>query len=67
MKEYVDPPIEDIEAKLQEVEDFEARYKPTDLTRSWRKWCSSYEYRKNEWLFRQGLVNFIKNNETNVC
>ena len=60
MKEYVAPPIEDIEAKLQEIEDFETRYKPTDLTRSWRKWCSSYEYRKNEWMFRQGLVNFIK-------
>ena len=60
MKEYVDPPIEDIEAKLQEIEDFETRYKPTDLTRSWRKWCSSYENRKNEWMFRQGLVNFIK-------
>ena len=60
MIEYVDPPIEDIEAKLQEIEDFETRYKPTDLTRSWRKWCSSYEYRKKEWMFRQGLVNFIK-------
>ena len=61
MKEYIDPPIEEINAKLQEVEDFEAKYKPTDLTRSWRKWCSSYKYRKNEWLFRQGISDFIKN------
>jgi len=61
MNEYIDPSAEDIIAKAQEVKEFEEKYGPTDLTRSWKKWCSSYEYRKNEWLFRQGIVNFIKN------
>ncbi len=62
MTEYIDPPAEDIIiAKAQEVKDFEAKYGPTALTKSWRKWCNSYEYRKNEWIFRQGISNFIKN------
>ena len=61
MEEYIDPPAEDIIAKAKEVKDFEEKYSPTDLTRSWKKWCNSYEYRKNEWLFRQGIVNFTKN------
>ncbi len=61
MNEYIDPPAEDIIAKAEEVKAFEEKYGPTDLTRSWKKWCSSYENRKNEWLFRQGIVNFTKN------
>ncbi len=61
MTEYIDPPAEDIIAKAQEIKDFEAKYGPTALTKSWKKWCSSYEYRKNEWTFRQGIANFVKN------
>jgi hypothetical protein len=36
MEEYIDPPAEDIIAKAKEVKDFEAKYGPTDLTRSWK-------------------------------
>ena len=43
MNEYIDPPAEDIIAKAKEVKEFEAKYGPTDLTRSWKKWCNSYE------------------------
>jgi len=60
MEEYIDPPAEDIIAKAQEVKEFEAKYGQTDLSRSWSKWCNSYEYRKNEWLFRQGVAIFNK-------
>ncbi len=39
----------------KEVEEFEAKYGEKPMTKSWRKWCTDYEYRKNEWEFRQGV------------
>ena len=60
MEEYIDPPAEDIIPLMKEVEEFEAKYGPTPRTKAWRKWCNSYEYRKNEWIFRQGVAIFNK-------
>ncbi len=45
-----------IEAKLKQVEDFETKYGENDMSRSWRKWCESHEYRRREWLWRQNLA-----------
>ena len=49
-----------IAAKLKQVEEFEAKYGSNNLTKSWYKWCTSYEYRKREWQWRQGLANAHK-------
>ena len=46
----------EIAAKLKQVEEFEAKYGSNDMTKSWRKWCADYEYRKKEWEWRQGLA-----------
>ena len=40
----------------KQVEDFEAKYGANDMSRSWRKWCNSHEYRRREWLWRQNLA-----------
>lgn len=53
--QFKDYPAEEIAAKLKEVEEFEAKYGEKPMTKSWRKWCTDYEYRKNEWEFRQGI------------
>tara|TARA_Y100000114_G_C11572440_1_gene237075 strand:- start:285 stop:500 length:216 start_codon:yes stop_codon:yes gene_type:complete len=45
-----------IAAKLKQVEEFEAKYGSNDMTKAWYKWCTSYEYRKKEWEWRQGLA-----------
>ena len=45
-----------IAAKLKQVEEFEAKYGSSTLTKAWYKWCTSYEYRKKEWEWRQGLA-----------
>ncbi len=52
---FKDYPAEEIAAKLKEVEEFEAKYGEKPMSKSWRKWCTDYEYRKNEWEFRQGV------------
>ena len=52
---FKDYPQEQIQAKLKDIEEFEAKYGTNNLTESWRKWCTDYEYRKNEWEFRQGI------------
>jgi len=46
-----------IAAKLKQVEEFEAKYGSNDLSKAWRKWCTSYDYRKKEWQWRQALAN----------
>ena len=48
--------------KLKEVEEFEAKYGSNNITKAWRKWCESIEYRKREWEFRQATVNLYKYN-----
>ena len=27
---------------------------------SWKKWCNSYEFRKNEWEWRQNVAKSIQ-------
>ena len=46
--------------KLKQVEEFEAKYGSNNLTRAWYKWCTSYDYRKKEWEWRQALANANK-------
>jgi len=45
-----------IAKKLKQVEEFEVKYGSNDMTKAWRKWCTSYDYRKKEWEWRQGLA-----------
>ena len=56
--QFKDYDADKIAAKLKQVEDFEAKYGENDMSRSWRKWCNSHEYRRREWLWRQGLAKF---------
>ena len=49
-----------IAAKLKQVEEFEAKYGSNDMTKAWYKWCTSYDYRKKEWEWRQALANANK-------
>ena len=53
---FKDYPQEQIQAKLKDIEEFEAKYGTNNLTESWRKWCTDYEYRKREWQWRQNLA-----------
>ena len=46
--------------KLKQVEEFEAKYGSNDMTKAWKKWCNSYDYRKKEWEWRQALANANK-------
>ena len=46
--------------KLKQVEEFEAKYGSNNLTRAWYKRCTSYDYRKKEWEWRQALANANK-------
>ena len=58
--QFKDYDADKIAAKLKQVEEFEAKYGSNNLTKSWYKWCASYEYRKREWQWRQGLANAHK-------
>jgi len=51
-----------ITKKLQEIDEFEANFRPNKASRAMYKWCTDYNYRKNEWLFRQSTVNLFKHN-----
>jgi len=56
MHKYVDPPAEKIAEQLERVVQFKQEHPHlADLIkiRSWEKWCTSYEYRKKEWEWRQ--------------
>ena len=46
--------------KLKQVKEFEVKYGSNDLSRAWYKWCTSYDYRKKEWEWRQALANANK-------
>ena len=56
MTEFKDFNPTKIAEKLVQVERFEEKYGPNDMTRAWKKWCNSYEYRKKEWQWRQALA-----------
>ena len=46
--------------KLQQIDEFEANFRPNTASRAMYKWCTDYEYRKNEWLFRQSVTQSIQ-------
>ena len=43
--------------KLQQIDEFEANFRPNTHSIAMKKWCTDYEYRKREWQFRQGIAN----------
>tara|TARA_R100001440_G_scaffold7686_2_gene15004 strand:+ start:2328 stop:2528 length:201 start_codon:yes stop_codon:yes gene_type:complete len=60
MNKFIDfDPIK-IANKLKQVKEFEAKYGSNDMTKAWYKWCTSYDYRKKEWEWRQALANANK-------
>ena len=61
MKEQCeDYPALQIQDKLQQCLDYEAKYGECMTVTSWKKWCNSYEFRKREWEWRQNIVKTIK-------
>ena len=59
-KQFKDYPASEIKAKLQQCLDYEAKYGEIPQVTAVKKWCNSYEYRKNEWEFRQNVAKSIK-------
>jgi hypothetical protein len=56
--QFKDYPQEKIQEQLDRVRKFKAEHPNlAELTRitAWEKWCTSYEYRKREWEWRQTL------------
>ena len=39
---------------------FKEKYGECMTVTSWKKWCESYEFRKNEWEFRQNVAKSVK-------
>ena len=60
--QYNDYPAEQIAAKLEQINKFEAEFGEKPVSKSWRKWCTDYEYRKREWEWRQALGNYASKN-----
>ena len=58
---------EAIVAKLQQIDEFEANFRPNTHSIAMKKWCTDYEYRKREWKFRQGIakLNGYRHNTIN--
>ena len=61
-KQYVDYPTSEIQAKLQQCLDYEAKYGAIPQVTAVKKWCNSYDYRKNEWQWRQNVAKSINFN-----
>ena len=61
-KQFNDYPSDQIQAKLKQVTEFEAKYGESTRTKAWKKWCIDTKYRQNEWQFRQNIANSIKPN-----
>ena len=59
---FKDHDAKKIAAKLKQIEEFEAKYGEKPVSKSWRKWCTDYEYRKREWLWRQSVAKLHKEN-----
>ena len=57
--EFIDYPQDQINAKLQECLDYEAKYGTIPTVTAIKKWCNSYEYRKKEWEWRQNVAKSI--------
>ena len=59
---FKDYPQNVIKAKLKQVEDFEAKFGEKPASKSWLKWCTDVNYRRNEWQFRQNVADSIQPN-----
>ncbi len=51
-----------ITKKLQQIDEFEANFRPNTSSKAMYKWCTDYEYRKREWEWRQALGNYASKN-----
>ena len=51
-----------ITKKLQEIDEFEANFRPNTASKAMYKWCTDYDYRKREWQFRTATVDLYKYN-----
>jgi hypothetical protein len=60
--EFKDYKPELLQDKLQQCLDYEAKYGTIPQVTAMKKWCQSYEYRKNEWQFRQNVAKSINYN-----
>ena len=63
---FKDYPSDQIQAKLNQVIEYESKYGSNTVTQAWRKWCESIEYRKREWQFRQSVAEYAKYNAHKV-
>lgn len=59
---FKDYPSDQIQAKLNQVIEYESKYGSNTVTQAWRKWCESIDYRKREWQFRQSVAEYAKYN-----
>tara|TARA_R110002012_G_scaffold85883_5_gene213958 strand:+ start:1843 stop:2085 length:243 start_codon:yes stop_codon:yes gene_type:complete len=48
--------------KLQQIDEFEANFRPNTASRAMYKWCTDYEYRKREWEWRQSIAEYALHN-----
>ena len=60
--QFKDYPADQIQAKLNQVIEYESKYGSNTTTIAWRKWCESIDYRKREWQFRQSVAEYAKYN-----
>ena len=42
-EKFKDYPAEQIQAKLKQIDEFEAKYGPKATSKSWRKWCTELQ------------------------
>ena len=52
--------------KLQQIDEFEANFRPNTSSIAMKKCCTDYEYRKREWQFRNAVANYalVKGHES---
>ena len=56
-EKFKDYPAEQIQAKLKQIDEFEAKYGPKATSKSWRKWCTDYNYRKQSGVPQNLLID----------
>ena len=65
-EKFKDYPADQIAAKLAQIDRFERNYKPNTTSKSWRKWCTDYNYRKQEWQFRQNIAKSMEYKQNTI-
>ena len=60
--QFKDYSASQIQDKLQQCLDYEAKYGEIPQVTAVKKWCKSYEYRKREWKWRQNVAKSINFN-----